>query len=119
MANKVFVIRHLPDAEESGGDRVDAFLSGDIRPYIEDATFLKLRELSASFELPREFVQGIWSAARYVRLTASGRNLITWTGYSGMDPEVSNFGNQAIGRNIDVAPFPRTRSFWFGFDVGF
>ncbi len=110
---------NLPDAEVSGGDRVDAFLSGDIRPYIEDATFLKLRELSASFELPREFVQGIWSAARYVRLTASGRNLITWTGYSGMDPEVSNFGNQAIGRNIDVAPFPRTRSFWFGFDIGF
>jgi hypothetical protein len=36
-----------------------------------------------------------------------------------MDPEVSNFGNQGVGRNIDVAPFPRTRSFWFGIDLGF
>ena len=53
------------------------------------------------------------------RLTFSGRNLLTFTDYSGMDPEVSNFGNQAIGRNIAVAPFPRTRSFWFGLDVSF
>jgi len=36
-----------------------------------------------------------------------------------MDPEVSNFGNQAIGRNIDVAPFPPSRSFWFSLSLGF
>jgi hypothetical protein len=36
-----------------------------------------------------------------------------------MDPEVSNFGNQAIARNIDVAPFPPSRTFFFSIDLGF
>jgi hypothetical protein len=49
----------------------------------------------------------------------SGRNLLTFTGYTGLDPEVSNFGNQSVGRNIDVAPFPPSRSFWFGIDLDF
>ena len=39
--------------------------------------------------------------------------------YKGLDPEVSNFGNQAITRNIDVAPFPPSRSFFFSIDLGF
>ena len=38
---------------------------------------------------------------------------------AGLDPEVSNFGNQAIVRNIDVAPFPPSRSFFFSIDLGF
>ena len=37
----------------------------------------------------------------------------------GLDPEVSNFANQAIVRNIDVAPFPPSRSFFFSIDLGF
>jgi hypothetical protein len=49
----------------------------------------------------------------------SGRNLLTFTDYTGLDPEVSNFGNQNIARNIDVAPFPPSRTFWFSVRVGF
>ena len=48
-----------------------------------------------------------------------GRNLLRFTAYRGLDPEVSNFGNQAIVRNIDVAPFPPSRSFFFSIDLGF
>ncbi len=87
--------------------------------YLESATFLKLREVTLSWDLPASFVQSLWRQVETARITFSGRNLLTFTGYSGMDPEVSNFGNQAIGRNIAVAPFPRTRSFWFGLDVSF
>jgi hypothetical protein len=36
-----------------------------------------------------------------------------------MDPEVSNFGNQAVARNIDVAPFPPSRSFFLSVDLDF
>jgi len=36
-----------------------------------------------------------------------------------VDPEVSNFGNQALNRNVDVAPFPPSRSFFLSFDLGF
>jgi hypothetical protein len=56
---------------------------------------------------------------RDARLSLSGRNLMTSTSYSGHDPEVSNFGNQNIARNIDVAPFPPSRSFWLSVNLGF
>ena len=51
--------------------------------------------------------------------TVTGRNLLRFTPYRGLDPEVSNFANQAIVRNIDVAPFPPSRSFYFSIDLGF
>ena len=40
-------------------------------------------------------------------------NLATFTGYSGLDPEVSNFGNQPLGRFQDVTPYPPSRLFFF------
>jgi TonB-linked SusC/RagA family outer membrane protein len=87
--------------------------------YVESATFLKLREVSVSYEMPSSFVRSIWGAFSGGRLTLSGRNLFTATPYSGLDPEVSNFGNQAIARNIDVTPFPPSRSFFFTIDLRF
>lgn len=92
----------------------------DSRPYMEDGSYIKLRELSVGYRLPDSFVQRWFgSGVSSVRLSASGRNLLTFTDYTGLDPEVSNFGNQPIARNIDVAPFPPSRSFWFSIDVAF
>lgn len=87
--------------------------------YFQDASFVKLRELTVSYELPDELVAGIWSGARSIRFNVSGRNLLTFTDYPGLDPEVSNFGSEAVGRGQDVAPFPPSRSFWFSVDVAF
>ena len=61
----------------------------------------------------------LFGGIRYAKLNLSGRNLIRITPYKGLDPEVSNFGNTAIFRNIDVAPFPPSRSFFFSIDLGF
>jgi TonB-linked SusC/RagA family outer membrane protein len=87
--------------------------------YVEDASFMKLRELTVSFEVPANVVSRFGRGVRSAELSFSGRNLWTNTDYTGMDPEVSNFGNQPIGRNIDVAPFPPSRSFWFSLSLGF
>ncbi|PYO08315.1 MAG: SusC/RagA family TonB-linked outer membrane protein, partial [Gemmatimonadetes bacterium] len=87
--------------------------------YVEDGSFLKLRELTLSFEVPQTMVSRFGRGIRTADLSFSGRNLWTHTNYTGMDPEVSNFGNQPIGRNIDVAPFPPSRSYWFSVSLGF
>ncbi len=87
--------------------------------YIESASFLKLREVAVSYQLPSSAVRSIWGVFQEGRLTLSGRNLFTSTPYSGLDPEVSNFGNQAIARNIDVTPFPPSRSFFLTIDLRF
>ena len=87
--------------------------------YLEDASFVKVREVSLSYDVPEDWVSRFWSRARYATLSVSGRNLLTFTDYTGLDPEVSNFGNQNIARNIDVAPFPPSRTFTFSIRVGF
>jgi hypothetical protein len=91
----------------------------ETRPYIEDGGFVKLRELSLAYNLPPTVVNRVVGGVRSAQLALSGRNLITWTDYTGLDPEVSNFGNQPIARNIDVAPFPPSRSFWLSVNLGF
>jgi TonB-linked SusC/RagA family outer membrane protein len=110
------------DYEEPGGgsDRQVAFGDGITKTYVQDASYFKLREVNLSYNLPNSFTQSIFgSTVRYARLSIAGRNLLRFTGYRGLDPEVSNFGNQAIVRNIDVAPFPPSRSFFFSIDLGF
>ena len=62
---------------------------------------------------------GLWRGASYARVSLSAENLFLSAPYDGLDPEVSNFGNQPIARNIDVAPFPPSRSFWLTIDMGF
>ncbi|MCG8424142.1 MAG: SusC/RagA family TonB-linked outer membrane protein [Proteobacteria bacterium] len=108
-----------PDYVENGADRFNTWNNdNDIRPYLEDASFLKLREVSLSYELPKSILKQI-GAMNSARVKLSGRNLLTITSYSGLDPEVSNFGSQAIARNVDVAPYPPSRSVWFSIEAGF
>jgi TonB-linked SusC/RagA family outer membrane protein len=60
---------------------------GNIDQYIQDASFVKLREVSATYTLPSRFL-GIASPTS---LTLAGRELHTWTKYRGLDPEISGF----------------------------
>ncbi|MDQ6827467.1 MAG: SusC/RagA family TonB-linked outer membrane protein [Gemmatimonadota bacterium] len=88
--------------------------------YIEPTGFVKLREISVSYQLPERWVGRLFrSSARTASIEISGRNLYTWTKYGGIDPEVSNFGNTNIVRNQDLAPFPPARSYFFSINVGF
>ncbi|HEU0036838.1 MAG TPA: SusC/RagA family TonB-linked outer membrane protein [Kofleriaceae bacterium] len=105
-----------PDAD-AAAMRLEAFTNGDVRPYIEDATFVKLRELSVAYDVPKKVASQI-GPLRTLQISASARNVLTFTNYSGLDPEVSNFGSQPIGRNYDVAPYPPSRSFWLSISAG-
>ena len=87
-------------------------------PYVEDGTFLKLRELSLTYNLPKQWISSHLPNVSYVRIGLSGRNLLMFTRYSGYDPEVSQFGNVAIGRAIDTIPYPSSRSFHLNLSVG-
>jgi len=123
--NAVNLTQALYDLNGTSGDtaaaaiRAGDFING-ITGYIQPAGFVKLREVTLSYELPPSLVHSMFGdAATSVRLEASGRNLVTWTKYGGLDPEVSNFGNQNINRGQDVAPYPPSRSFFFTVGVDF
>lgn len=56
--------------------------------YVEDSDYTKLRELSVSLLVPQQWARR--ARANEVRLTLAGRNLKTWTKYTGFDPEVNS-----------------------------
>ena len=88
--------------------------------FLEDKSYLKLREVTLSYALPPRWATRLFGGrANGASLEVSGRNLVTWTKYEGLDPEVSNFGNQNVARNQDVAPFPPSRSFFLTVNVNF
>jgi TonB-linked SusC/RagA family outer membrane protein len=109
---------NAPDGD-AGNTRIGAWVKGVAATYVESATFVKVREVSVSWDLPRSLVRSLWSGVHTAQLAISARNLF-WlaTPYHGFDPEVSNFGNQPIARNIDVTPYPPSRSFFFTINLG-
>jgi len=84
--------------------------------FVEDGSFIRLREVTVSYDFS-DFVK-IPSVQR-MRLTASGRNLLTFTDYSGFDPEVSHFGNDSRIRGLDEFTYPNFRTFSLGLNVVF
>lgn len=84
--------------------------------FIEDADFVKLREISVTFMLPQTM------AARFgtkgLSLTLAGRNLKTWTDYSGMDPEI-NYAGQANFTTAEFYTLPPNRYFTMRIDANF
>lgn len=102
-----------------GNNRVTQFRAGKA-VYLEDAGFVKLRELTLAYQLPTSLTQRLFNGrAEQARIELSGRNLLTWTDYTGLDPEVSNFSNVALGRIQDVTPYPPSRSFFFSINTTF
>ena len=105
-------------ATTKGAYRVAQF-PGHTGIYVEDASYLKLREVNLSYDVPVAWVKQRLGGLQSLQLTLSGRNLLTFTKYDGTDPEVSHFGNQPIARNFELFAFPASRTFWFGVNAEF
>ncbi|MGH7504485.1 MAG: hypothetical protein ACRELX_02490, partial [Longimicrobiales bacterium] len=82
---------------------------------INDASFAKLREVSASYTLPESWTQAF--GASRATITVAGRNLHTWTDWTGLDPE-SFFVTQLHAR-LEQDNTPQLRSFVTTFNVTF
>jgi TonB-dependent starch-binding outer membrane protein SusC len=100
-------------------ERYQGYLTGAITPYIEDGSFVKVREIYVNAQVPTRFVENLGLGARTLSMGLSARNPFMWTNYSGLDPEVANFGAAAVRNNLDIAPYPPTRSLFFNVSVGF
>ncbi len=87
--------------------------------FVEDATYLKFRELSLRYTFNRGQLEGI-AGGFFKRVTVSliGRNLKTWTNYTGFDPEVSTAGDAGIYR-FDGFGYPNYRSFTGSLEIEF
>jgi hypothetical protein len=103
----------------AGNQRLRDFAAGKA-VYVESTAFVKLREVRLGYEMPAGLVSKLFNGrAQSARIELSGRNLLTKTDYTGLDPEVSNFGNGALGRIQDVTPYPPSRTFYFTINTTF
>ena len=93
---------------------VTAFSTGAWDQFYQDGSFVKLRELSATYSLP-EWLPGLSRAA----VTLAARELRTWTNYRGIDPEV-NVANAALSTStVDQGVVPPLQRFILSFNYKF
>ena len=90
--------------------------TGPGEQFMEDAGWVKLRELSLNFSLDRPFVKNLTGFSS-VDIRFSGRNLKTWTQYRGLDPEVNNAGAEYLTQGLDWFANPQSRSFVLSFSL--
>ncbi len=106
--------RRLLDRWKKPGDITDIPRHGEYTEFdsrlLEDASFLRLKNLSLSYSLPEKWL-GKTKVFRGVNVYAQAENLLTFTKFSGLDPESS--------ANIYVAQYPMARKFTFGLDITF
>jgi TonB-dependent starch-binding outer membrane protein SusC len=85
--------------------------------FMEDASFLRLRNISLGFDFGKLFtIKGV----SRMQLVLSGRNLVTFTKYTGYDPEVSSgTTNSAWDRGVDHNTIPNLKTFQVALNLGF
>jgi TonB-linked SusC/RagA family outer membrane protein len=82
------------------------------RQFVEDGSFVKLRELSASLTLDQRWVRNRLGFSS-LDLRVAGRNLATWTDYKGLDPEANLGGSEFFTQGLDYFNNPQARSVVF------
>ncbi|MEM8907589.1 MAG: hypothetical protein AAGD05_07065, partial [Bacteroidota bacterium] len=85
--------------------------------FVEDASYYRLRLVNFSYTFGNRLLGN--SPFRDLTLTFTGRNLILWTPYSGVDPETSLVGSSSNGQGLEYFQMPGIRSYAFGLNVKF
>jgi TonB-linked SusC/RagA family outer membrane protein len=83
---------------------------------VEDGSFLRLKTVNLSYKFNANFLQKL--NLESLKLFVSAQNLVTWTNYSGFDPEVSVY-NRGITPSIDYSSYPKNKTISFGLNLSF
>ncbi|MHA4842909.1 SusC/RagA family TonB-linked outer membrane protein [Flavitalea antarctica] len=89
--------------------------------FLEDGSYLRLKNVMLSYSIPAPALNSLThGTVKNLRLYISAQNLLTFTNYSGYDPEVGNrTPNSSLTNGIDFAVYPQPKSVLFGLQVGF
>ncbi len=98
-----------PSGELANGPYRLSVLGSNTEPYIEDASYIRLREIGLYYTLPNSVIPG----AESLKIGISGNNLINIFDYNSYDPEVSNFGSNGLSTGVEVTPFPSSKRWDF------
>ncbi|MDI9358392.1 MAG: SusC/RagA family TonB-linked outer membrane protein [Phycisphaerales bacterium] len=96
----------------------DYTVSQYISRFLEDASFLRLKNLTIAYNLPNKVMARLHLKQVSCRFFIEGTNLFTITRYTGVDPEVSANGSNALVAGYDGLSLPNPRTFRFGIKIG-
>ncbi len=85
--------------------------------FIEDASFLRLKLITLGYTFPKSISSKI--GTKSIKVYVSAENLITWTKYTGYDPEVSSYEQNNLYPGIDFGAYPNSKTFITGLNVTF
>jgi len=88
--------------------------------WVEDASFIRLRNVRLSYNIPGQLLRNIGWQSGGINIYAIGTNLLTFTQYSGFDPEIGlrDAGNPETA-GVDAGLYPLTRQFTIGAEITF
>lgn len=84
--------------------------------FVEEASYIRLKNVSLGYSIPQSALKEV-KFIDSIRLYAIGQNLVTFTNYSGNDPEVNGHSGNNLGGGIDFNSFPASRTFILGLKV--
>ena len=110
-----------PTGQVRNGDfRINALINGLPDPFIEDASYLRLREIALKYTVPNNVVQNLFKGyVSNIEMGVTGLNLINIFDYNSYDPEVSNFGGNGLSTGVEVTPFPTSKQYLFRIKMDF
>jgi hypothetical protein len=85
--------------------------------FVEDGSYVRIKNAVLGYNFPERFSGRM--GFRSLRVYVQGQNLMTWTDYSGFDPEVNFNGAANITRSVDFYTLPQARTLTVGLNVGF
>ncbi|WP_159452042.1 SusC/RagA family TonB-linked outer membrane protein [Hymenobacter roseosalivarius] len=85
--------------------------------FLEDGSYLRLKTLTLGYNIPEAFTKVM--RVQTARLYLSGQNVLTFTNYSGLDPEINTFSGSNTSLGTDFLTFPQARTFQVGVNLGF
>ncbi|MCG8308888.1 MAG: TonB-dependent receptor [Cytophagales bacterium] len=84
---------------------------------VEDGSYLRVRDITLKYSFPEHLVQKINLSD--FKIYAGMKNFITWTNYSGYDPEVSRFAHDNLSMGADYGTYPATKIIMIGVNIVF
>lgn len=83
---------------------------------VEDGSFLRLKTVSLGYDIPLKKISNV--KITRLRVSFAAQNLLTWTKYSGIDPEVST-RYSPLTPGFDLSPYPRAKTYVFSINAKF
>lgn len=85
--------------------------------FVEDGSYLRLKNITLSYDLPKSLLHK--AKIDKIQVYVTGQNLLTFTKYSGYDPEVNAYGGSSVALGVDYGTYPQSKTCIFGVNITF